>query len=64
LRVKTSLDIVAQRASAAVTAHPWLAQGRKVMDVWADSGAIQPVGHDRKHHFPSSTYQPSALASH
>jgi hypothetical protein len=43
---------VAQRASAATIAYPWLAQGRKVKDVWADSGAIQPVGHDRKQHFP------------
>jgi hypothetical protein len=45
------LDIVAQRASAAITTHPWLPQGRKGVDVWAYSGAIQPVGHDRKQHF-------------
>src|SRR6478672_11081869 len=36
--------------------------GPPVTDVWADSGAIQPVGHDRKQYFPSSTYRPSALA--
>jgi len=34
------LDNATQRASAAIVAHPWLAQGRTVMDAWADSGAI------------------------